>query len=375
MRLTANEVFPKGNRRFKSSRLRKYRFTERMAMTKPGSVMLSEIREASQVLGRISEEFTANRKAQELLDEHKFQSVIILARGTSDNAAHFLKYLIEIKLGLPVGLASPSAATMYSAQLNYAHTLLVALSQSGQSSDLLAFAEAAKKGKGYLLSITNDSSSPLAQLSDLHIPINAGPEIAVPATKSYIGQLYISYLLVMSWSKAPIKNDQLRKAIESWCNSEDSINHFAQEIDINKPIYILGRGFSYPNAKEFALKLQETSLIPVQGMSSSDFLHGPIASLHRESQVVFIAPYGTPTESFGEAPERVRSITGRVFWIGSSTSSHTQDISLKGDSAESEIESAIADAVAFQLVTQKIAVLNHLDPDNPRGLSKVTITR
>lgn len=179
----------------------------------------------------------------------------------------------------------------------------------------------------------------------------------------------------MSWSKAPIKNDQLRKAIESWCNSEDSINHFAQEIDINKPIYILGRGFSYPNAKEFALKLQETSLIPVQGMSSSDFLHGPIASLHRESQVVFIAPYGTPTESFGEAPERVRSITGRVFWIGSSTSSHTQDISLKGDSAESEIESAIADAVAFQLVTQKIAVLNHLDPDNPRGLSKVTITR
>jgi glucosamine--fructose-6-phosphate aminotransferase (isomerizing) len=346
-----------------------------MVMAKPGSVMLSEIRETSEVLGRISKEFESNNSAQDLLDLHKFQSVIILARGTSDNAAHFLKYLIEIKLGLPVGLASPSAATMYSAHLNYAHTLVVALSQSGQSSDLLAFAQAAKNGKGFLLSITNDANSPLAQLSDLHIPINAGLEIAVPATKSYVGQLFISYLLAMSWSKSPIKTDRLMKAVETWCNSEDSIDRFAHEIDIKKPIYILGRGFSYPNAKEFALKLQETSLIPVQGMSSSDFLHGPIASLDRESQVVFVAPHATPSESFGEAPQRVRSITGRVFWIGTSALSHAHDVVLQGNSAESEIESAIADAVAFQLVTQKIAVLNHLDPDSPRGLSKVTITR
>jgi glucosamine--fructose-6-phosphate aminotransferase (isomerizing) len=345
-----------------------------MVMTQPGDVMLSEIRETPEVLGRISKEFASNTIAQDLLDKHKFQSVIILARGTSDNAAHFLKYLIEIKLGLPVGLASPSAATMYSAQLNYQHTLVVALSQSGQSSDLLAFAKAAKAGKGYLLSITNDAHSPLAQLSDLHIPINADPELAVPATKSYIGQLFISYLLVMSWSKASIKTDQLIKSAEKWCNSSDAINGFAREIDISKPIYILGRGFSYPNAKEFALKLQETSLIPVQGMSSSDFLHGPIASLHQDSQVVFIAPHGTPAESFGEAPDRVRGITGRVFWIGSSTQSHAQDVVLQGESADSEIESAVADAVAFQLATQKIATLNDLNPDSPRGLRKVTIT-
>jgi len=345
-----------------------------MVMTQPGDVMLSEIHETPQVLGRISTDFAKNRSAQDLLDKHKFQSVIILARGTSDNAAHFLKYLIEIKLGLPVGLASPSATTMYSAQLKYEHTLVVALSQSGQSSDLLSFAKAAKDGRGFLLSITNDANSPLAQLSDLHIPINAGPEKAVPATKSYIGQLFISYLLTMSWSKSAIKTDSLIKSVEAWCKSADSINSFAREIDIHNPIYVLGRGFSYPNAKEFALKLQETSLIPVQGMSSSDFLHGPIASLHQDSQVVFIAPCCTPAESFGEAPERVRSITGKVFWIGSNAKSHDHDVVLQGDSADSEIESAIADAVAFQLVTQKIALLNKLDPDSPRGLSKVTIT-
>ena len=128
MRLTANEVFPKGNRRFKSSRLRKYQFTERMVMTQPGDVMLSEIHETPKVLSRILSEFGANEAAQKLLDTQSFHSVIILARGTSDNAAHFLKYLIEIKLGLPVGLASPSAATMYSTNLNYANTLVVALS-------------------------------------------------------------------------------------------------------------------------------------------------------------------------------------------------------------------------------------------------------
>jgi len=346
-----------------------------MVMTQPGDVMLSEIHETPKVLSRILSEFGANEAVQKLLDNQSFHSVIILARGTSDNAAHFLKYLIEIKLGLPVGLASPSAATMYSTNLNYANTLVVALSQSGQSSDLLAFAKAAKAGKGYLLSITNDANSTLALLSDLHIPINAGPEIAVPATKSYIGQLFISYLVVMSWAKSSIKTERLMKSVEKWCSSSDAVNGFAQELDISKSIYILGRGFSYPNAKEFALKLQETSLIPVQGMSSSDFLHGPIASLHQDSQVVFVAPQGTPKESFGEAPSRVRAITGKAFWIGSTAESKAGDVVLQGESAESEIESAIADAVAFQLVTHKIAVLNNLNPDSPRGLSKVTITR
>ena len=375
MRLTANEVFPKGNRRFKSSRLRKFQFKERMVMTQPGDVMLSEIHETPQVLGRISTEFATNKQAQDLFDKYKFQSVIILARGTSDNAAHFLKYLLEIKLGLPVGLASPSATTMYSAQLKYEHTLVVALSQSGQSSDLLSFAKAAKEGRGFLLSITNDANSPLAQLSDLHIPINAGPEKAVPATKSYIGQLLISYLLTMSWSKSAIKTDRLIKSVEAWCKSADAINSFAREIDIHKPIYVLGRGFSYPNAKEFALKLQETSLIPVQGMSSSDFLHGPIASLHQDSQVVFMSPCCMPAESFGEAPERVRKTTGKVYWIGSGVNVKEHDIVLQAESADSEVESSVADAVAFQLVTQKFAVLNNLNPDSPKGLTKVTITR
>ena len=344
-------------------------------MNQPGDVMLSEIRETPSILRKLVDSFISNVPAQNLFKTHDFQSVIILARGTSDNAAHFLKYLIEIKLGLPVGLASPSAATMYSAQFKYQKTLIVALSQSGQSADLIAFAKAAKAGSGYLLSITNAPESPLALLSDLHIPINAGPELAVPATKSYVGQLFISYLLVNAWSENAVNVDQLISSAENWCGSTSKIDDFAATLDINKPVYVLGRGYSYPNAKEFALKLQETSLIPVQGMSSSDFLHGPIASLRSDSQVILIAPIGTPEDSFGEAPARIREITGKVFWIGTSDLSKEKDLVLQGNRADTEVEAAIADAIAFQLVTHKVAIMNGLDPDSPRGLSKVTITR
>jgi glucosamine--fructose-6-phosphate aminotransferase (isomerizing) len=344
-------------------------------MNHSGDVMLSEICETPYILRNLANYFNSNVSAQNLFKTHDFQSVIILARGTSDNAAHFLKYLIEIKLGLPVGLASPSAATMYSAQFKYQKTLVVALSQSGQSADLIAFAEAAKAGSGYLLSITNAPGSPLAQISDLHIPINAGPELAVPATKSYVGQLFLSFLLVNAWSENAVNIDQLISSAENWCESTSKIDNFAAALDIKKPIYVLGRGYSYPNAKEFALKLQETSLIPVQGMSSSDFLHGPIASLHSDSQVIFMAPIGTPKDSFGEAPARTREITGKVFWVGTSDLAKENDLVLQGKSTETEVEAAIADAVAFQLITHKVATMNGLNPDSPRGLNKVTITR
>jgi len=301
--------------------------------------------------------------------------VVILARGTSDNAAHFLKYLIELKMGLPVALASPSIATMYQADFKYAKTLLVAISQSGQSLDLISFAKAAKSGGAFILAITNNSQSPLAEMSDLHVAIGAGLELAVPATKSYVGQLMACYLLVMYWSQSEIKTSEIVKNSEFYVADQNNYVDFAKHLDISRPIYVLGRGFSYPNAKEFALKLQETCLIPVQGMSSSDFMHGPIASLNAESQVIFLAPDHLPTESFGDVPNRVRAISGKVHWIGSSALAKGEDIVLKGLESSSEITASVSDAVAFQKVTHFLATSNGLDPDSPKGLNKVTITR
>jgi glucosamine--fructose-6-phosphate aminotransferase (isomerizing) len=340
-----------------------------------GEVMQREINEIPRMLSDLSASISSRQDARELFKNQKFTSVIILARGTSDNAGHYLKYLLETQLGLPVGLASPSAATMYDTSFNYKECLLIAISQSGQSTDLLTFARAAQAGGGYLLSITNDANSPLAKLSKIHIPILAGPEIAVPATKSYVGQLMVSYLLVMAWAGKPTNSDAVISAAKKIVQDSHDFKNFAKHLDISKPIYVLGRGFSYPNAKEFALKLQETCLVPVQGMSSSDFLHGPIASLNPSAQVVFIAPHKLPKESLGEAPERVREIAEKVYWLGSNALANVKDIVLSTPDTNSEITSCISDAVAFQKITHELAVSNGLNPDSPQGLNKVTITR
>ena len=344
-------------------------------MSVPGQVMLREISEIPRMLGDIANAMSSNQSAKNLLRDRNFDSVIILARGTSDNAGHYLKYLLETQLGLPVGLASPSAATMYPTSFKYQNCLLIAISQSGQSTDLLTFAKAAQAGGGYLLSITNDESSPLAKLSDLHLSIFAGPELAVPATKSYVGQLMVSYLLTMAWADKSPEVDSIINAASSIVDDQSDYKSFAKHLDISKPIYVLGRGFSYPNAKEFALKLQETCLIPVQGMSSSDFLHGPIASLNSEAQVVFIASEHLPKESFGEAPQRVRNVTGKVLWIGNPAITSNEDVVLKTAHTPSELTASISDAVAFQKITHELATSNGLNPDSPEGLSKVTITR
>lgn len=337
--------------------------------------MQREINEIPRMLRDISTAMANFNEARELFKNHSFTSVIIVARGTSDNAGHYLKYLLETQLGLPVGLASPSAATMYPTTFKYENCLLIAISQSGQSTDLLTFAKAAQSGGGFLLSITNNEDSPLAKLANIHIPVLAGPELAVPATKSYVGQLLISYLLVMAWAGKSVETEAIISSAEEILDDGVNYKEFAKNLDISKPIYILGRGFSYPNAKEFALKLQETCLVPVQGMSSSDFMHGPIASLNAAAQVIFVTPHHLPEESFGEAPSRVRAITGKVYWIGSNAHSTGIDVVLNTPSTDSEISACVSDAVAFQKVTHELAVSNGLNPDSPEGLNKVTITR
>lgn len=344
-------------------------------MAELGEVMMREINEIPSVLTALNKVFTKEHPAVKQIRNLDFHSVIILARGTSDNAAHFLKYLIEVKMGLPCGLASPSAATLYHSKFNYRDTLVVALSQSGQSTDLLTFAKAAKAGGGFLVSITNDAESPLAKLSDQHINIQAGTEVAVPATKSYVGQLLASYMFVNYLKDFPNRTEEIIESVLSATSKAEEISNFVEQLNVSSPLYILGRGYSYPNAKEFALKLQETCLIPVQGMSTSDFLHGPIASLTTNSQVIFISPEHSPDSAFGEAPERVRSITKKVFWIGKGASNIGGEAVISAGNSFSEVEASISDAILFQQVTHKLATKLGLDPDKPKGLNKVTITR
>jgi len=337
-----------------------------------GEIIRSEIHEIPAVFDRLLAHSQTFEEAGALIRAKGITSVLVLARGTSDNAAFFLKYLIETHIGIPVGLTSPSSVTVYNAKLHFENVLVVAISQSGQSPDLVAYATAAKSAGATLISLTNAMNSPLAKLADLHIDLQAGPEFAVAATKSYAAELLSAYLLVMTWIAKPHSATNISEIAKRVLKLD--ISDAVEACDIHNEIVILGRGFSYPNAKEAALKIQETNKISVQGLSTADYLHGPISALTQSTQVFFMTPDRMPKESMQEAVSRIRQDSPKIFWFGLGGMPESGEIQVGGSSAPDEIIASVADAILFQRFVLELCVKNGFDPDSPAGLSKVTLT-
>lgn len=339
-----------------------------------GSVMESEICEIPGVFKKLITHIEQYSVAGDLIKTKDIKSILVLARGTSDNAAHFLKYLIETQLGLPVGLTSPSSVTIYKTKLHFQNTLVVALSQSGQSTDLVEYATAAKASGATLISLTNDEHSPLAQLADVHLSLMAGKEIAVAATKSYAAQLLSSLLLVSAWSGKVFDLDSLVTESSAMLSKVNLTDEAIGHCNPKNEIVVLGRGFSYPNAREAALKIQETSKISVQGLSIADYMHGPISALTSSTRVVVMAPNGFAMTAIESDIAKIRKQSPQIIWVGSSQLANPDDVVISGSHCDSEILASIVDAIALQMFALKFARKNSLDPDNPAGLSKVTHT-
>ena len=339
-----------------------------------GAIMASEIAETPKVFKAILDNKDAFNSMKNVLVDEKIQSVLILARGTSDNAAHYLKYLIETQIGLPVGLTSPSSVTVYNSDLKYSNTLVVAISQSGQSPDLVKFATAARAAKAYVIAMTNDDASPLATIAHNHFSLLAGPELAVAATKSYNAQLLISYLLVMTWTGKEVDAEQIISEAMRISATQYLVSNAVASVSRDKELVILGRGFAYPNAREAALKIQETCKISVQGLSTADYLHGPISALTPDTQVFIVAPAHLPASSITEATVKIRKTCQRIFWIGNGGTPKGDDIVLAGANCDDEITSTLVDAIVLQRFALEFAVACGYDPDAPEGLSKVTLT-
>ena len=337
--------------------------------------MYSEISETPDVFSRLINSEAQFQQAAEKIKARNITNVIILARGTSDNAGHYLKFLIEVKLGLPVGLASPSSVSIYGAKVDFKNTLVIALSQSGKSPDLLAFASASKEGGALLIAMTNNSDSPLANVGDLHIDLSAGLEVAVAATKSYSAELLASLLLVDSWiGNMSAGRLHLVDSSRECIANLGEVDSFANSLDAKRVIVVIGRGYAYANAKELALKIQETSYIPVQGMSSADYQHGPIATLNSDSQVIALSPSGMPKQALEDSMVRIRQSEPEIIWLGSNELALNKERVIKGSNQAKEEESTIIDAALIQYLTLGFAVKNGFNPDSPAGLSKVTKT-
>ena len=336
--------------------------------------MRSEIAEIPAVFQKLSDQIPEISKAVEALSLTNIDSVILVARGTSDNAALFLKYLIETKIGIPCGLASPSVVTIYKSNLRFTNTLVIGISQSGQSPDIVSYTKAAKAGGAKSISFTNDPDSPLAKATDLHLYLEAGTEKAVAATKSYSAELLLSYIFVSIWAKQSIDLTSLISASNDAVGKLAKVSEIVDAFDHEFGITTMGRGFAYANAQECALKIQETLKIPVSSFSSADYLHGPISSLTQNSRVVFLAPSGVAHEAMDKTVNRIREITKHLYWIGSGFPSLTGEVSIGGSTGLSEQESVIVDSIVLQQFAMTLAIKNNLNPDAPAGLLKVTQT-
>jgi len=312
--------------------------------------------------------------------------VSIVARGTSDHAAIHLRYLIETQLGIPTGLAAPSVTTVYGAAVRWNGGLVIAVSQSGRSPDLIAVVEAARAAGATTVAIANDASSPLAAAAEHVIDCRAGEELAVAATKSYVSQLAAGAALVAALapdgpiaSALPATPSLLGAALATSVGVVDDHSEIVAEFAASERSIVISRGYDYPTALETALKLKETGRLFAEGYSSADFSHGPVVLSGPGVPVLAIRPDGPMGDAVDEGIKAARAAGGTPWVVGgiaageASHDSHLIRLPLPRDLPGGL--APLATIIPGQLLAEAVARRRGYDPDAPPGLRKVTLTR
>jgi glucosamine--fructose-6-phosphate aminotransferase (isomerizing) len=353
------------------------------------SVMLAEIRQQPEVLERtLNQELAGVERLRRTLAARPPRYVMLAARGTSDNAASFGRYLLEIGTGIPVSLAAPSVFTLYGvSKFDFRDALVVAISQSGESTDINVVLEAAKAQGAMTVGITNEPDSALAKLADYVFLVRAGKEKSVAATKTYSGQLLTLYLLAYALG-APVKLDDLRRLpgyADRALTLESRIAELAPRYRFMENAVVVGRGLNYANAFEFALKMMETCYVVAERFSSADFMHGPIAIVGAAFPVFLFAPSGVTWPSLKELVAKLSTAGAEMFLISDKSNAEVKSVAggrgvtvpvsltCKGG-LPVEVYTPIPYIIPAQLFAASLAREKGLDPDRPRGLQKVTRT-
>ena len=342
------------------------------------SLMLQEIGQQPEALARVLKKETRKiLRFGEFLSSRDVRLIVLVARGSSDNAALFGRYLLEITVSIPVSLAAPSVHTLYRARLNLKNTLVVGVSQSGEGTDINRVLEDSKKAGAFTLGITNEAHSSMARLVDEVFLIGAGRERSVAATKTYTGQLLMFYLLACAL-RGGQGLDKLRRLPDLASQSlklSPRIQAMAERYRFMNHCIVVGRGLSYANAYELAIKLMETCYIVSERFSSADFLHGPVAMIEQDFPVILFAPPGKTFRDMARLTRQLRQLKAETLVISSEASI------LKLATRSIPIPSAIEDFLApipyiipGQLFAAMLAEVKGLSPDRPRSLQKVTKT-
>jgi glutamine---fructose-6-phosphate transaminase (isomerizing) len=352
-------------------------------MTTPArSLMLDEIHQQPAMLElTLNAALISAKSLRAHFRSHRPGSVLLVARGSSDNAALFGRYLIEITTGIPGALAAPSVYTAYNVFPKLENTLVVGISQSGESTDINAFLERARATGAITVGITNEPDSAMTRIANFALPVAAGRERSVAATKSYTGQLMALYVLAQALGGA-IEDDSLRAVCEAAgkaLQSEDQILGLAEQYQATDRAVCIGRGLNYGSALEWSLKLMETCQVVAQPFSAADFLHGPIAMLGASFPAFVFAPPGPTGPSVEKIVERLFDVRAKVVLAGDAAWSRYSDAALipiaaPACAAVPDLYTPIPYIVPAQLFAAHLASVKNLDADRPRGLTKVTKT-
>jgi glucosamine--fructose-6-phosphate aminotransferase (isomerizing) len=353
------------------------------------TIMADEIRETP---GIVQEQLDATGAVLEAVAEAVRRArprwVSIVARGTSDHAAIYARYLIETQLGWPVGLASPSVTTIYQAPTDWTDGLVLAVSQSGRSPDLAAVVEAARRGGALTVAVTNVAGSPLELAAAHTVACRAGEERAVAATKSYVAELaavagIVAALvpdsdLAAALPRAPAVLGRTLEAASAWFAGAGQGRglELVEAIAVAGRALVVSRGFNLATALETALKMKETGRIFAEGYSSADLEHGPIALAGAGFPTVVFRPDGPMGAAIDPAAAKARSLGASPWIIGGPEMAGAPDALAIDALAElPECLTPLALILPGQLLAEAVAVRLGLSPDAPSGLSKVTLTR
>jgi glucosamine--fructose-6-phosphate aminotransferase (isomerizing) len=306
---------------------------------------------------------------------------VIAARGTSDHAAIYAQYALGVRCGLPVALAAPSIVSLYRATPRYADGLIIGVSQSGASPDVVGVVELGRAEGAITVAVTNDPRSPLAVAAEHVIDLAAGPERAVAATKTYTAELTALAMLTAAIRDGNTGEEAglagIPQALATASATEPDVARIAaDQVAVDRCI-VLGRGFQYATAREWALKLKELAYVLADPYSAADFLHGPLALVNPEIPVLAVAPSGATAQDGSALLTRLRDGHGARLVVISDVAElralGTWAVALPAGLPEWLLP--IVAIVPGQLHAYHLTRAKGLDPETPRHLRKVTMTR
>lgn len=342
----------------------------------PGRHMTDEISQQPAIFADLLAGRDAIAEVAAKIAERRPRFALLAARGSSDHAALYAKYLLEVLLEMPVGLTSPSTTTLYGAQPDLTDVLLVSVSQSGGSPDLLEVTESGRKRGALTVAVTNTADSPLNSAAELSVDIRAGREQAVAATKTYSATLLALYLLVdavrggTGADAEPIP-ELAATALDA---GQKVVDDAVRRYRFAERMVTTGRGYSLATASEAALKLAETSYLSARTYSGADLLHGPVAAVDADTAVLALCSNGRGGDSMREVLDVVHERGADICAIGSAASDVHASHRIPVPACAEEL-APVLEVLPVQQLALGLALARGFDPDSPRGLKKVTRTR